>query len=425
MKVYKLSDFGHITSAKLLVSAEIVVSELPTVDQVQMGAKWSSEMISLFDVTREVAQAPAPKEGRKPFDRSGALTRMAYYGAEMDWTDQQIMSVLLHLDDRWEKYSERRDREHRYLIPIVNRARAKIGYEPSISIDVAALLSGKTSASADEKRLIWGAQDFVDADFPINWTYEGLLPQSGLGLIVADPGTGKTQLGLHMACHMALGFDKWLRWNHVGGKQRVLFLSLEMGEGPLHLFMSTIVKSYEDRRALNKNLLLMPVGLPLPLDTKEGQAFLSNVLDEYMPDVVIVDSFQAAISTEMSDETGIKNFFSYLAGIRRKHKCSMILIHHNRKRIGEAKKTGEISLDDVYGSRFISAALDFALSLQETSPNVLTVAMLKNRLGKRTEPFEVVRDENLAFSTDIDNIYEMFGQRNDNDGEARTGMFGV
>jgi hypothetical protein len=233
-------------------------------------------------------------------------------------------------------------------------------------------------------------------------------------MIVADPGTGKTQLALHMGAHMALGYEEWLKWKHVGGRQKVLFLSLEMAEAPLHLFMQTLIESYGDREILNRNLLIMPLGLPLPLDTKDGQAFLTSVLDEFMPDVVIIDSFQAAVSKEMTDETSMKEFFSYLAVTRKRHKCSVILIHHNRKRSNEQKKSGEVMLDDVYGSRFISAALDFVVSIREGSPNVLTVDMLKCRLGKRIESFDMTRDSKLFFSTDLENIQELFG---DNDGQ--------
>lgn len=413
MKTYSLSDFGHITSAKLLVSSAITVDALPTIDEVKTLAVWNSDMLGLFEVTREQSQAPASGDGEKPFDRSGALSRMAYYGAESGWTDSQIMVVLLHLDDKWEKYTARRDRENRYIIPMINRARQKIGYNPNVSLDIKELMREKSSASAEDTRLIWGAQDFVDADFPIKWTYEGLLPQKGLGLIVADPGTGKTQLALHMASHMSLGLESWLKWDLVGGKRKVMFVSLEMGAASLHLFMEQIAETYDDRRVWNKNLLLMPLGKPLPLDTPTAQAFLSNVLDEYMPDVVIIDSFQAAVSKEMSDEISMKNFFAYLAEVREKYSCSMILIHHNRKRTNEAKKSGDVTLDDVYGSRFISAALDFALSMRESSPNVLTIDTLKCRLGKRQEPFEIVRDKNLAFSVELSNIQEMFGQEDE------------
>jgi archaellum biogenesis ATPase FlaH len=411
VKAYDLSAFGHITSAKELVASDVKIDTLPSIVQVQTLATWTPDMLKLFEVSRIEAQTGASAEGQKPFDRSGALTRMAYYGAEMGWTDPQVMAVLIHLDDRWEKYSERRDRLHRYLVPILNRARQKIGYSPSINID--GLLSIKKDlASTEDKRLIWGAQDFVDADFPIDWTYEGLLPAGGLGMIVADPGTGKTQLALHMGAHMALGYDEWLKWKHVGSRQKVLFLSLEMAEAPLRLFMETIIESYGEREVLNKNLLIMPLGLTLPLDTKEGQAFLTSILDEYMPDVVIIDSFQASVSKEMTDETAMKEFFSYLAVTRKRHKCSVILIHHNRKRSNEQKKSGEVMLDDVYGSRFISAALDFVVSIRESSPNVLAMDMLKCRLGKRIESFEMTRDSNLFFSTDMDNLAQRFGVGN-------------
>lgn len=420
MKTYKLADFSNITSAKELVAAEVALGELPTVDEVKTLAHWTKDMLSLFDVTHE--EATAKSEGEKSFDRSSALTRMAYYGAEQGWTDPQIMAVLLALDDKWGKYTERRDREHRYLLPILNRARQKHGYNPVISMDLPSL--GKGLASADDSVLVYGAQDFVDADFPIDWTLDQLLAQGGMGLIVGYPGTGKTQFALQLAAHVALGYEKFLKWDNLGGRKKVLFLSLEMGKAPFHHFLTQIVESYDDRRVLNKNLLIAPLGTPIPLDTKEGQAFLNNLMDEYMPDIVVIDSLQTIVSKEMTDELAVKALFHYLSVARSKYLCSMVVIHHNRKANNDAKKKDEVVLSDVYGSTYIAGSVDFVLSLRTNSPNILTVDMLKNRLGKTMEPFEICRDKNLMFSSDLENVAELFGREDDED-DSKASQFRV
>lgn len=407
MKSYNLSDFGHIVSAKQLVTADLTVGSLPTVEEVKTLARWTKDMLDLYGVQREFAQSA-------DFDRSSALTRMAYSGAECGWTDPQILSVLIDLDNRWQKYSERRDRDSRYLIPILNRARQKHGYTPLIDMDVSRL--GKDLASADDSVLVYGAQDFVDADFPIDWTLDQLLAQGGIGLVVGYAGTGKTQACLQMAAHMALGLPRFLKWDNIGSKKKVLFLSLEMGKAPFHHFMELIVQSYDDRHVLNKNLLLAPLGTPLPLDTPEGQKFLNNLLDEFMPDVIFIDSLQKVVSKELTDELAVKSLFHYLSGVRAKYKCSMLIIHHNRKRANDAQKKGGVELSDVYGSTYITTDVDFVLSLRMDSPSILSVDMLKNRLGKTMDTFEMVRDDKLYFSVDLADIYK-FLESDDEDSE--------
>jgi len=405
---YTLDDFNLVPSAKEIVYGNVDLEALPSVEEVQKLARWTPDMLELFS---KDADHFAGVAGEKQ-DRSAAMARLAYYGAEMGWDDQQIAAVLYDADDRWGKYKDRRDREKR-LLDFVNRARAKHGYSTVTAVDLSRFAKREFEVVEPDQAarpLVWGFDDFVQADFPINWMLEGLLAQGGLGLITGFPGTGKTQFGIALGAHLALGADKFLKWDNVSGHKKVLFLSLEMGPAPLNLFMTTISKGYSDMRTLNKNLLVGPFGEPLPLDTKEGQAFLNNLLDEYMPDVIIIDSLQAVISKEMTDELSVKAFFHYLSVVREKYRCAMVVIHHNRKKSNDNQKK-EIEQSDVYGSTYIVAEVDFVLSLSLPEPSntsLLKATMLKTRLGKQITPFEMYRDENLGFSIDFDNLMHQF-----------------
>lgn len=416
MSAYSLEDFDSVPSAKEIVYGNVDLQALPDVESVKTLARWSTDMLELFN---RDAQWFAGEAGSKQ-DRSAAMARLAYSGAEMGWEDGQIAAILYDVDDRWGKYVHRRDREKR-LLDFVNRARAKVGYNVLEPIDLSRFgqreLAPVVSPEQAARPLIWGFNDFVEADFPINWMLEGLLAQGGLGLVTGFPGTGKTQFCIALAAHLALGADRFLKWDNIGGHKKVLFLSLEMGAAPLNLFMGTISKGYTDLRTLNKNLLVGPFGEPLPLDTPEGQAFLNNLLDEYMPDVIIIDSLQAVISKEMTDELAVKSFFGYLSVVREKYRCAMVIVHHNRKKSNDHQKK-DVELSDVYGSTYIAAEVDFILSLRLTDPknsSLLSVDQLKSRLGKMQSPFEMYRDENLGFSIDFENLMNQFPVKGEKD----------
>ena len=77
MKSYKLSDFGHITSAKVVVSSKLLNEEIPAIEQVKTLAHWTPEMLELFNVTHEQAMS-VDEQGTKLFDRSSGMARMAY-----------------------------------------------------------------------------------------------------------------------------------------------------------------------------------------------------------------------------------------------------------------------------------------------------------------------------------------------------------
>lgn len=406
MKSYNLEAFGHITSAKELVSNEIVTGELPSIEQVKKLATWTDDMAELFD--REPSWFEQEQDGRKQ-DRSGALARLAYSGAEQNWSDEQIMAALLDADSRWGKYVGRRNR-NRLLIDLINRARQKHGYRPVTDIDFGSLLKGSASGD-DEPKLVYSFSEFLDADFHIDWMLMELFAVGGFGLITGYPGVGKTTLAIQLAAHLACGRKSWLHWPNADGQKKVLFLSLEMGPNPLHLFMSTIAPEYEDdEEAMRRNFHIVPLGNPVGLDTPAGQEFLDNLLTEYMPDVLVVDSLQAALSKELTDEQAVKSFMAYLAKVRTRYNTAILMVHHNRKKSSDQQMTG-VEISDIYGSQFIAAAVDFVLTLNSLSQDVVNVTHVKNRLGPTLEAFEIARNKNLTFSLDFEHVRDNFPTR--------------
>lgn len=410
---YTLDAFDLVPSAKAQVQANLQLDALPTLEQVKTLARWTEDMLTRFDRDAEFFAPQA--DGRKE-DRSAALAAFSYLAAENGWSDEQIMAALYDMDDRWGKYVARRDRDKR-LIDFVNRARQKVGYDPVTDIDLSSLLQQNDPSVEEETpgKLIYGAQEFVDLEFKVEWLLEGLLAQNGFGLFTGYPGVGKTQFLLQLGSTLALGQEHFLKWRSDGATKKVLLLSLEMGKAPLNLFMGQIARAYEDRDRWNRNLLVAPFGTPVPLDTKEGQAFLNALMDEHMPDVLLIDSLQKISSKELTDELAVKSLIHYLSVVRDKYKTSIVVVHHNRKKPNDGQKKS-VELSDVYGSTYLTTDVDFVLSLKLLNPQLIGVDMLKNRLGPTLDSFEMYRDENLHFGLDFENLQEQFGERGDGGG---------
>lgn len=397
MATYGLDAFAGIPSAKEIVTGKVNLDTLPAIEQVRTLAKWTPEMVELFERPYD--------PNNKTFDRSATMSRFAYSGAELNWTDEQIVAALYDLDTRWEKYTGRKPSTRDNIIfNMVNRAREKHGYTKLGDIDFSRF--GKAvddpSPSSTATQLVWGFQDFLDADFRVDWLLENMLPQQGVGLIVGKAGTGKTQFALQLACSLALGHDRFLRWNNVSGKKKVLFLSLEMGPGAIQRFISTVAETYPDRQTLNKNFLLMPQGEALPLDKEAGQNFLNNILDEFMPDIIVIDSLVKVMSGKLSDELSARDLFAYLGRVRNKYRTAILIVAHPRKDPNDKSEKSPTELSDVYGSTYLTTDADFVLSLSKVSKNILGVTMLKSRLGEEVEPFEIMRDKNLHFTSDFE-----------------------
>jgi len=405
VKTLSLEAFSHVPSIKEQVSNSLNFDELPSIDEVRTLATWNSQLLALFD-----------KEPGEGLDRSAAMSRIAYFGAELGWEDPQIMAALLDVDERWGKYKGRND-QHKRLVEFINRARAKYGYGNISEFTFAGLTTkkGPSQAPVEESRqIVWQYGDFLSSEFHVDWLLEGLFASGGLGFVTGYPGTGKTQFCLQLAHHLALGYERFLCWDNKDGPKKVLFLSLEMGPNPLHLFMSTITGAYENKDLLQRNFMVAPIGEPLPLDTKEGQAFMNNLLDEFMPDILFIDSLQTILSSDLSDEAAVKSLLQYLSSVRQKYRTSMLIVHHNRKKSNDNQKK-DVELSDVYGSTYITAYADFVLSLKTMNQTMLSVDMLKNRLGPSISAFEVYRDEHLTFTLEFDAITERFGTRDPED----------
>lgn len=405
---YSLEDFAHIPAARKIVSTDLVLGDLPSLEDVKVLAKWTPELLDKFNRDDKYFAGPPKK------DRSAAMSELAHMGAELGWADEQIAAILYDADDRWGKYKHRRDRERR-LTDFINRARQKHGYNALENVDLTKLISSANQSTPimGESKLVYGYQEFVDAEFHIEWVLEGLLAQGGFGLITGYPGTGKTQFSIALGAHMALGEKKFLTWDNVAGNKKVLFLSLEMSAAPLNHFMGTIGKAYDDKNTLNRNFLVAPFGTPINFDTPEGQIFFDQIMNEHMPDILVIDSLQKISSKELTDEQAVKNLIHYLSVVRAKYSCAMLMIHHNRKKPNDGQKKG-VELSDVYGSTYITTDVDFVVSLKTVEGDLLQVDTLKNRLGPTFEPFNITRNpDNLSFSTDLGNIFNQFAKDND------------
>jgi RecA-family ATPase len=213
---------------------------------------------------------------------------------------------------------------------------------------------------------------------------------------------------IQIGAHLAQG-DDFLIWKNKVGKKKVLFLSLEMGPNALHVIWQTIMAGYEDHQTLNRNFKVYPIGEPVPLDSEAGQRWLSDLMDEYKPDVLILDSLQKIVSKALTDEEAAKSLFNYISLIRAKYGCSVLIVHHNRKRSNDGQKKQDTDLSDVFGSTYITTDVDFVLSLQkQEEANTLKVALLKNRFGPDDKAFLISRDEHLHFHNELSELHENF-----------------
>jgi RecA-family ATPase len=178
---------------------------------------------------------------------------------------------------------------------------------------------------------------------------------------------------------------------------KVMFWSLEMNHPAIKSFLETMATtlSSDDIQTLEQNFKIVPLGEVIALDTKEGQAFMNNLIEEYKPDGVFIDSMGKVTYSELTDEKKIKELNGYYASLRAKYGPFLFFVHHQRKATGDNKKPKNLA--DLYGNQYIAAEASVVINLWLEEDNSIEVSAIKTRLMARPRPYHIDRTSDLQF----------------------------
>lgn len=318
----------------------------------------------------------------KEFDqgsRSSALTKLALSCVEMGMENAEAVAILQTADGQWKKFVGRNDRRER-LTSLVKYARAK-------------KIKDKIVSTAT-KLPIFSFKELFEAGVTFDWVLPGVLAKKGSAIIGGPPGIGKTQVSLQAAMHLGLG-KEFLGWKPQQ-EYKTLVLSLEMNHPSLILFMESMKKDLkpEEIEKLHENMHICPLGEPLRLDRQEDQEKVTELMERYKPDGVIIDSLGQAMVGLNNDED-VNGTFNYVNAIlRSKYSAFSWFVHFPRKpQIGNKKPK---SVSDLFGSVYIGGQVDLAMLLWPVGDG-LELSMIKNRLGPAQYPKMLQRTPNLNF----------------------------
>lgn len=386
--------FSEVVATKIEALAAIELGDIPSIRQVLTDKPLKDDFARVFNFTQEEASEAGQ------YKRSGTIQALAHMGAERGYSDEQIYAIMDDADLRWQKYSTNgvnARRKHKELLNCIAEARKKHGYLSADDMEFSGLIGGKKTDPNTSVQVVFNYRQFMESEINIDWLYENLMSTSSIGIFSGAPNVGKTQLGIQLAYSMALGLN-FFQWKNCKGPIKVLFLSLEMGHPELKSFLQKTDREYPNQGlVLERNFHIFPSGVDLPLDSKAGQDFIMNLMKEYQPDVLFIDSLQKATATDLQDNVGMRKVMKFLDKIKIDNQCAIYLVHHNRKDDG---KKSEGSLSDVFGSAFITANLDFVFGIREGDPGSDTVYMeqWKIRLGRKGMPIVLKRNENLQYT---------------------------
>lgn len=395
-EIHKPQQFAELPGVRAQIKDIIEFGDIPDIDTVFRKYPWDNQHSDLFSA--EKSQFWDAKTNDYT-GRGNAMSRLAYFGAEVGMTDEAIYCILDEVDKRWGKFLGRHDRNRR-LAEFIYKVREKYP-APLFVVE---------HQTTEPIQRIYRFGDFLKTELDFEWLIQDLIAKQTINFLTAVPGVGKSRLALQLAGSFATGTD-FLTWKTLG-RRRVVFFSLEMGHPMMkHFCLNLHREACFDEELLQENLWIFPSGEPLPFSSQESLAFFKYVMEEIKPEVVIIDAMGSLSFDELKADTA-KNINNQLKAMLNEYECSFIIIHHNRKPTaidGDKPPT----LADFYGSTYGATDAASVLGLwRPKGSGVVELHTLKSRTGTDVKPlrlaspkdkftFQIALDEEVIDEPDI------------------------
>ncbi len=201
---------------------------------------------------------------------------------------------------------------------------------------------------------------------PAIWgTGDAVLWADGESLIIAGPdGTGKTTLGGQlMRARIGIGDGTVLGHPVAPGKLCTLYLAMDRPSQAMRALRRMFTAA--DLDALNDRLVLRKG--PPPFDLARYPAVLAQMARDADADTIIIDSLKDAALKLADDETG--SGWNRARQLAIQGGAELIELHHPRKAQADNKKPSK--LEDLYGSRWITAGAGSVICLWGESGDLI------------------------------------------------------
>ena len=234
----------------------------------------------------------------------------------------------------WNKYKGREDEDVRLKSEI-----SKISEESKI-ID--------TEVGEEEPRVRFGLTLLNDTEFMSNisyypgWMVDGFWTRKSHGIVAGEPKAYKSTLVLDMGVAVASG-TKFLGEFDVIDPGPVLIVQ---NENAPWILKDRLVKIRaarglvgEIKKVRGLYRVQFPPRLPLYYINQQGfslndpfhKKILDQVMTEVKPKLVILDPLYLMFEGEISQSKDLNPILTWLLGLKDKHDCSMVIIHHHKK----------------------------------------------------------------------------------------------
>lgn len=209
------------------------------------------------------------------------------------------------------------------------------------------------------------------SNYSVEWMVDGWLPTETILFMVAPPQSYKTWMLMDLAVSVAGGY-KFLNQYQVNKTGPVLIFQQEDHHGQTVARIATVLQA---KCELKEHEVFMPE-LPIYVQTSRDLSFsnkdkvkeLEDLIEKYMPALVIIDPLYSAIPIDDYMAKGAEYMFP-LKTFRDKYKCSFAIAHHSKK----SSDSSSIDRSDLWGSQFLNAFLESGWQIRKSGESSVKV----------------------------------------------------
>lgn len=166
-------------------------------------------------------------------------------------------------------------------------------------------------------------------DAASKWLVEGLWLNEGIGMLAAQPKTGKSWTAMDLAISVASG-TKALNKFQVNGAHKVLVFFAEDTES-IQRDRIELIKKAKGIEGDLENLGIVTSENGLRLDTDEGVMALHAIVAEFRPTLLILDPFVRMHQISESDSTAVAKVLQALRNLKNDFNTGVLVVHHASK----------------------------------------------------------------------------------------------
>lgn len=255
---------------------------------------------------------------------------------------------------------------------------------------------GEDDGDAVEKISVMSWEEVAELP-PIEWQVEGWIPEQSLAVVAGEPRAGKSFVLLDLALRMVHGMP------FLGAPTEPCSTIYMAGEG--HAGLAGRInawRSQNDVTAADREGRYMAILDGIPTLSVENAKQVRKVVRETAkhygsdPGLVIVDTLSQALDGgDENDAKSIAPALRILSGIRKRHHCTVVAVHHLAK--PKPGATAIVDLQALRGSGALGGNSDTVIGVQRNGDDRSLICLKQKdgedggRIGFRLLPVETGR----------------------------------